>query len=628
MPLFKSGEENDPNNYRGITINSCLSKLFTYMLNERLTSVCGRKEIMHYNQVGFRKGFRTADQVFTLKTLIDQAFANGEKLYTCFVDFSKAYDTVWREGLFHKLLNYGISTKFVKLLKDMYSRLQACIHLSSGISTPFPSKVGLKQGCNLSPILFNLFINDLIDKLSVTDVDAPKLCQIQVSCLLYADDLVLVSKSQSGLQNALDTLEKFTLDWHLKINKTKTKCLTFQRGRKPRITPDWHFGASKLENCPSYCYLGTVFSESGSLNAAADTLKDKARSAMFSLLKQVYKNKSCNLDIMIDLFDKMVVPIAAYNSEVWGVYCIPNNANFASWFEFDNITKSPIEKLHIQFIKMMLGVNKRTSNWATMSEVGRYPTVFKIFVSIIKFLEHMQNSPSGILQAALKTNSELGGVSGTWSMRVKRLLEFCNLKWEELNANQIRRCNSHLKAKYISAWQVKKDSLVDSSKLEIYLSIKESFERENYLIVTNYKLRNALTKMRLSAHSFPIEIGRYSKTPREDRICQLCRTGVGNESHYLLNCTNPRMLKSRNDILSTISGLDPEFIELSKDNQVKYILNRVSPDQISNSGLLCSKLLNIYREELKLIVDPVPVPITQIGEDSQLTSQSTQGTTR
>ena len=599
MPLFKAGEVNDPNNYRGITINSCLSKLFTYMLNERLTNTCESKGIIHYNQLGFRKGFRTADQVFTLKTLTDQAFSKGKKLYTCFVDFSKAYDTVWREGLFYKLLNYGISTKFVKVLKDMYSRLQACIQLTSGISAPFPSLVGLKQGCNLSPILFNLFINELVDKLNANLTDAPKLGQVKVSCLLYADDLVLISESQSGLQKALDTLDSFTQDWHLKVNETKTKCLTFTRGRKPNLTPHWQLGTMPLQNCTSYCYLGTVFNVSGSLNLAADTLKDKAKSAMFSLLKSLYKHKTCNLDTFIYLFDKMVVPIASYNSEVWGISYIPNNKNFSTWLEFDNISKCPVESLHIQCMKIILGVKSRSSNWATLSEVGRYPIVLKVYTAVLKFLLHMQMSSSGILLAALKTNSELVGPN-TWSKRVKNLLEFCNLDWDSFNTRHINPCKVLLNNKYNTVWACKRDSLVDSGKLQLYHSVKEQLKCENYLKTNNYSLRNAITKLRISAHNLPIETGRYTNTPREDRICPLCKVGVGNELHYLLECTNNNLVNNRNEILNKIKDDDPAFGDLNKAQPMKFILTR-DTDQLKYTGLLCYKTLKIFKEELKVI---------------------------
>ena len=435
-------------------------------------------------------------------------------------------------------------------------------------------------------------------------VDAPKLCQIEVSCLLYADDLVLMSESQSGLQNALDTLESFTQDWHLKANFTKTKCLTFTRGRKSNPTPHWYLGTTKLQNCPSYCYLGTVFSESGSLNLAADALKNKAKSAMFSLLKSLYKYKSCNVDTLIDLFDKMVAPIAVYNSEVWGISCIPNNKNFSTWLEFDNISKLPVEKLHIQFMKMVLGVHSRTNNWATLSEVGRYPIVLKMYVTILKFLLHIQGSTSGILLAALKTNCELLSPSCTWSKRVKYLLEFCNLDMDSINARHISPCRVMLYNKYKSAWESKRGSLEGSGKLDLYVSIKECFKREGYLTTYNYKFRNAVTKMRISAHNLPIETGRYTKTPREGRVCPLCKCGVGNELHYLLECTNPNLISSRNEIINQIKGKDPEFVNLNKDGQIKYILNRDTQDQVKNTGLLCFKMLKIFKEELKSIENP------------------------
>ena len=145
VPIHKSGELDNPNNFRGITLNSCLSKLFTVLLNDRLTTFCDNRELIKYNQVGFRKGFRTSDHIFTLKTLIDQSFSKKEKLYACFVDFRKAYDTVWRKGLFLKLLESGISGKFVGLIQDMYSRLQLCVSLNNGLSFPFQSLVGLNN---------------------------------------------------------------------------------------------------------------------------------------------------------------------------------------------------------------------------------------------------------------------------------------------------------------------------------------------------------------------------------------------------------------------------------------------------------------------------------------------------
>ena len=115
----------------------------------------------------------SADHVLALKTLTDQAFKDKKKLYVCFVDFKKAYDTVWRNGLYLKLLRYGISKNIVRLIKDMYDQLQVSVNVFNGLSLPFKSQVGLKQGCNLSPLLFNLFINNLVDIMDTDNSQAP-----------------------------------------------------------------------------------------------------------------------------------------------------------------------------------------------------------------------------------------------------------------------------------------------------------------------------------------------------------------------------------------------------------------------------------------------------------------------
>ena len=104
-PIHKSGEIDDPDNYRGITINSCLSKLFTLLLNNRLKNFISKEDALKFNQKAFKKGFRTADHVLTFK----------KSLYKCFVDFRKAYDNIWRKYLFHKLCMYGIHRNFISL---------------------------------------------------------------------------------------------------------------------------------------------------------------------------------------------------------------------------------------------------------------------------------------------------------------------------------------------------------------------------------------------------------------------------------------------------------------------------------------------------------------------------------
>ena len=95
-PVFKKGDNKDPNNYRGITILSCLSKLFTKIMNERLNRWAEEENVLTDTQYGFRKNRGTTDCLFILKGLIDIVFARGLKLYVCFVDYQKAYDLLDR----------------------------------------------------------------------------------------------------------------------------------------------------------------------------------------------------------------------------------------------------------------------------------------------------------------------------------------------------------------------------------------------------------------------------------------------------------------------------------------------------------------------------------------------------
>ena len=405
VPLLKSGDPTDVNNYRGITINSCLSKLFMLLLNDRLQAECDNRNIILYNQIGFRKLFRPADHVFTLKTLIDKAFSEKKQLYTCFVDFKKAYDTVWRDGLFYKLLKNGISRKFVRLLRNIYSASSLCIKVPGGRSIDFPSAVGLKQGCNLSPLLFNIFINDFLTEINGHQKGSPYLGEIAINALFYADDLVLISETKEGLQALLDKLHSYTKTWCLQVNKSKTKCIVFSAQKKPPINVV-NFGGAPLVTAETYCYLGTIFSRNGSLNEAGHILHKKAIKALHGLIQKVYKYKSCDPKIMLDLFDKMILPVAMYNSEIWGTMCFPVNENNTDFLGVSP-QKNPVEDVQIRFCKRLLGVRDKTSNWGVTSELGRHPTIILIMEKIIRFWDHVIQSRSPILKAALQTNINL-----------------------------------------------------------------------------------------------------------------------------------------------------------------------------------------------------------------------------
>ena len=159
-PIHKKGNALNPENYRGIAVSSHLSKLLCSILNNRLMDFTEKHKTIPFNQIGFKRNCRTSDHIFTLKTIIDKYINQlpRQYLFSCFVDFFKsAFDTVWRQGLFYKLTACGIGGNFLGLLQNMYTNVSYSIKTEHGCTEKFSSNVGVKQGCVLSPILFNLF---------------------------------------------------------------------------------------------------------------------------------------------------------------------------------------------------------------------------------------------------------------------------------------------------------------------------------------------------------------------------------------------------------------------------------------------------------------------------------------
>ena len=113
-PIFKKGLKTDPNNYRGISVLSCFGKLFSSILNQRLLQYASENNILSKNQLGFMKGNRTSDAPLILHNLIQlYCHKRGQKVFSCFIDFQKAFDSIPRDALFNRLLEIGVSGNFL-----------------------------------------------------------------------------------------------------------------------------------------------------------------------------------------------------------------------------------------------------------------------------------------------------------------------------------------------------------------------------------------------------------------------------------------------------------------------------------------------------------------------------------
>ena len=161
-PIYKNkGNPLDPKNFRPITILSCLGKLFTAILNERLCRFSAEALLMNENQFGFRKSCSTTDSIFTLFSFFEILKTKNKNLLCAVVNFEKAFDTVWRDALLYTLLLNHINGKMYIIILNMYKYVKSCITYNYCKYDYFNCDMGVKQMENVSPFLFAMFLNDL-----------------------------------------------------------------------------------------------------------------------------------------------------------------------------------------------------------------------------------------------------------------------------------------------------------------------------------------------------------------------------------------------------------------------------------------------------------------------------------
>ena len=465
-----------------------------------------------------------------IKFLIDKIVkGKKKKLYACFVDIRKAFDCANRELLFYKLLSeYSVGGKFLKMLQSLYDNHQVYVRLSDGLLQPIQTSIGLKQGCGISPLLFNLFINKLptiFDK----SCDPVKLNGNDLSSLLWADDLVLLSSTPEGLQKAINKTYSFYNDLGLEMNTKKTKVMVFNvRGLK--IT-DFNFtvGHSPLEVVDQYQYLGIKFKPSGSLIFGAGELFDKANRAWFAISNVLYQHKKMAVTKALQLFDALIRPIFSYAVEFWLPFvlskkCFESQSNLMKFWE----SFQP-EVLNQKVCRLLLSVHKRCSRLAVLGELGRYPVLLPALKHCIKYQYQMDRADENSLIYATFCEMQNNPQIDSWYCRVEKLKKLLNIKRLHCKPAKVGLIVDKLiKSKFdrfyldeINKTRMGSDGL-DHNKLRLYKTLKGSFIQEPYISqITNRNQRAWLSRYRTSAHRLRLELGRYTNpvTPLSDREC-------------------------------------------------------------------------------------------------------------
>ena len=402
-PIFKTGDHYNPDNYRAIAVGSCLGKLFSSILLDRLIHFKHQHCKDPIEQLGFTKGAQTNDHVLTLKTMIDKyTKKQRSKLYICFVDLKKAFDTVARDLLLYKLVKLGIRGQYFAVIEDMYNHSLSKIKIKSMLSSSIKMERGTEQGHPLSPDLFKLFIRDLSEVL-FTVGDYPFLGEHLITHLLWADDLVLAALDAVSLQVNITALHQFCTKWGLLINTKKTKIIIFERSKLPSEQCSCFLGDELIEIVPTYCYLGIVFDRNGSFKTATNELRKKSLRAKFGLRRSVMKD-SLSIKSHLILFDSLIKPVYLYgcqilapHSDLAKYFGKPTSGSNSGDIFLRHVAYDPYEKFHLKFLKWCFSVHYKASNIGCWGDSGRYPLSIEALKLSTDYFFRVENSNKNTL---------------------------------------------------------------------------------------------------------------------------------------------------------------------------------------------------------------------------------------
>ena len=228
----------DPLQNRCITLMCCVAKIYSSILNGRLQTYLEKNKILVNEQNGFRASRSCIDHIFVLVSVLRNRKQLGKDTFLAFIDYKKAFDSVDRNLLLYKLAKIGINGRIYFAISSLYSNPRSRVILNDYETEYFDCPIGVKQGDNLSPTLFAIFINDLASEIKESNIGidlnvegGPHIDYV-LSILLYADDIVCLAENEDDLQSILFIIENWCKKWRLEVNLTKTNIVHVRKIRK------------------------------------------------------------------------------------------------------------------------------------------------------------------------------------------------------------------------------------------------------------------------------------------------------------------------------------------------------------------------------------------------------------
>ena len=525
--LFKKGNRSLCDNYRGIAVMDSLAKVYDAILNKRLSLWFTPDR----EQAGAQKGRGCTEHLITLRLLIDTAHAKHRKLYIIFVDFSKAYDRVPRDLLLMKMKDLGCGSQMASAITAVYRSTKMLLQ-----STEITSAIGVRQGSPTSCLLFTLLVNDLIRDLK--NGSPPDDLLGWLHCLVMMDDTVIFATSRKSALHKVQILQEFCRKSGMVINSGKTQFMVIQGTAEDR-TPLKNYDLT-IENTDSYMYLGSTFTQDGRL---LSSVKKQCNVKMPNVIKFeafVKKNNDAPFTVKKKVFEAALMSTILYGCE--------------SWLGASSITAAL--PLYNGCIRQLLGVRKTTANDLCLVEAG-LPTLHSRVKAAQKAWFAKRQDRMEMADDPLAHAMRIAAEGRTPAAQYIASLEEFDAAEEEAQLHGKIRASQ--RTKYLTY------STVMNPEMTFHAMYTDIDVKEHH--------RVTVTRFRLSSHNLAIERGRWTRLPREQRLCQC--GAVQDEQHLVQSCPATNHIRERHpDIRYEL----PDFFDSVSPPMMTSLLNEMSKD--------------------------------------------------
>jgi hypothetical protein len=392
VSIFKSGDPTLCDNYRGISLMDCGLKVLAVVIARRLGAVFDRSGFLIREQVGFRYAEETMSQVCALVEGCTRRRNINLHTFITFVDLRKAYDTVPHEALFVKMEKYGVGPRMMAWLRSLYSTSSLRIRCGNGLSPRVSLQRGLRQGCPLSPILFDIFIDDCLEGSRASGAVIPG-CVERLSGLLFADDLAIIAGSPSDMSTSIASFETWCNTWEMSVGISKCGVMGIgEEAQQIAKSYEWPtLQGGQLPRVDSYLYLGCLLDYELNPEAACKH-RERQGTKVLGMVSRLLATGSVPVGLKRLVVKVVLVPCLVYGSE---------------WFGMNKKNVAVLQRVLNRAIRLCVGASM-TASWVPieplMSELGIEPIhvtaskrrarAFLKYRSMNSWISQMINNPA------------------------------------------------------------------------------------------------------------------------------------------------------------------------------------------------------------------------------------------